>query len=72
MTNALDLIMQFAFGKLQLHRVYAIVHSRNTASIKVLERAGFVREGTWRETTLTDDRWHDVYAYGIIDHEFKR
>jgi RimJ/RimL family protein N-acetyltransferase len=71
-SEALSLVVGFVFGQLRLRRVYAIVHASNRGSIKVLERAGFKREGTFRKACLMSGRWTDVYAYGLLKEEFRR
>ncbi len=70
--EALELVLGFSFGELKLHRVYAVVHSQNAASIRLLERSGFTHEGTWREGCYLGHRWNDVYAYGILAREWRR
>ncbi len=70
--EALDLILKFAFKELRLARVYAVVHQKNVASVKLLERIGFVREGIWRKASLINRRWYDVYAYGILKEEYRK
>jgi RimJ/RimL family protein N-acetyltransferase len=52
MAEALPAIVEHAFGGLRLHRLEADVDPRNAASLRRLERLGFVREGHLRE------RWH--------------
>lgn len=69
--EAIRLILGYAFNALGLHRVYAVVHERNAASIKVLEKCGFTHEGTWRQAAHWDGNWGDVYAYGILEAEYK-
>jgi ribosomal-protein-alanine N-acetyltransferase len=44
-TEAVGVVMDFAFGDLGLHRVQAAVMPRNTGSIRVLEKNGFREEG---------------------------
>ncbi len=70
--EALRLILKFAFTELRLVRVYAVVHQNNVASVKLLDRIGFVREGVWRKASRINRRWYDVYAYGILKEEYMR
>jgi [ribosomal protein S5]-alanine N-acetyltransferase len=44
-TEAVGVVMEFAFGELGLHRVQAAVMPRNVGSIRVLEKNGFREEG---------------------------
>jgi RimJ/RimL family protein N-acetyltransferase len=73
-TEALRALLAFAFDDaagLALHRVEADVDPRNDASIRVLERLGFRREGVLRE------RWHlhgelqDAALYGLLAREWR-
>lgn len=69
-TEAIGLILGFAFNKQRLMRIHAIVHQRNLSSVKSLEKTGFVRKGCWRKASFLGRRWSDVYAYGILKEEF--
>ena len=69
-SEALELILRFSFRTLRLHRVYAVVHEKNVASFKLLDKRGFVREGTWRQGSRLTGRYCDVYAYGMLRSEF--
>ncbi|MFA7685457.1 MAG: GNAT family N-acetyltransferase [Candidatus Gracilibacteria bacterium] len=70
--KAVKTILNFAFKKLRLHRVYGAVFSENLKSQKVLEKCGFTKEGTTRHATYRFRRWHDKIRYGILDFEFKK
>jgi RimJ/RimL family protein N-acetyltransferase len=69
-TEAMRLMLNFAFTELDLARVYAMVHEKNAASMRLLEKCGFVREGVWRKATLRDGRFHDVFAFGLLRDEY--
>ena len=56
---------------MKLHRIYAVVLSENTPSVKLLEKMGFTREGSWREGSRVGRRFVDVYAYGMLKREFR-
>jgi RimJ/RimL family protein N-acetyltransferase len=70
-SEAMQLLLRFAFHDLRLHRVYAIVIASNLSSIKLLEKHRFVREAVWREASRRDNRWHDVYCHGLLAKEAK-
>ena len=59
-------LLRFAFQTLDLHRLEADVEPRNDRSIRVLERAGFEREGYLRERYLLDGEWQDAVLYGLL------
>jgi ribosomal-protein-alanine N-acetyltransferase len=64
MTSALRAVVPFAFGTLALHRLEAACLPHNAPSSRVLEKAGFRREGTARRYLKINDIWqdHDLYA----------
>ena len=66
---AVRAVLKFAFGELGLHRVEAGVQPDNTASIKLLENAGFVREGTARGMIKIDGKWQDHIVYARLSSD---
>ena len=68
-TTATQLAVDFAFGHAGLHRVQAAVLPRNAASARVLEKAGFRREGHALRYLEIAGRWedHDLYAVTAED-----
>ena len=70
MSEATHTLLQFAFEKLGLNRVEADVDPRNEASIRLLERLGFQREGYLRERWLVDEEINDTVFYGLLRREW--
>ncbi|HEU5483495.1 MAG TPA: GNAT family N-acetyltransferase [Microlunatus sp.] len=71
--EALRSVVEFGFTRMDLHRVEAATIADNHASVRLLERCGFVREGTRRACSWEDDgTFHDSAIYGILDHEWSR
>ena len=66
MTDAVRLLVRFAFDRLLLHRVEAACIPDNTRSIRVLEKAGFQREGLLRSYLRINGAWQDHYLYARI------
>src|SRR5215472_14325535 len=56
MSEALRLVLRYAFEELQLHRLEANIQPGNIASIAMVRRAGFVREGFSRHYLKIDGR----------------
>lgn len=52
-----------------VHRVEAMVEPWNTASQRVLEKAGFVREGLLREVLSIQGRRADAFVYGLLPRD---
>ncbi len=70
MRRAVDLVLEFAFRELRLHRVEAACIPGNDRSIGLLEKAGFVREGYAKRYLLIDGRWQDhVLLSRMVDDE---
>lgn len=70
-TEALKAILQFGFTDMNLHRIYAATIADNHESVRLLERVGFMREGTSRESSWEDDgTFHDSAMYGLLRREF--
>jgi RimJ/RimL family protein N-acetyltransferase len=70
MTAALPAVIEFAFSRLGLHRLYADTDPRNTPSIRALERQGFRREGVLREHYLVQGEPQDAVVYGLLRSEW--
>ena len=65
-TKAVKLTVKFGFNKLKLKRIYAKVDEDNIQSRRVLENAGFEKEGILRKNVLRDGKFYDEYRYGIV------
>jgi len=67
-----ELLCEFGFRTLGLHRLVARVDPENAASSRVLTRAGFRLEGRIREDLYLAGRWHDGLQYSLLAHEWPR
>jgi RimJ/RimL family protein N-acetyltransferase len=65
-TEAAGALLDWAFSTLDLNRVQAEADTRNLASARVLEKLGFVREGTLREDCVVNDEVSDSWVYGLL------
>jgi RimJ/RimL family protein N-acetyltransferase len=70
MSEALDRLLEFAFGRLALRRLEADVDPQNQASIRCLERLGFRREGYLRERWYVGEKAQDALFYGLLRREW--
>lgn len=66
MTDSVNVLVRFAFDALKLHRVEAACIPDNSRSIRVLEKAGFQREGLLRSYLRINGSWQDHYLYARI------
>jgi RimJ/RimL family protein N-acetyltransferase len=69
--KALRLLMDYAFNSLNFHRLEAEVLASNEAGKKLVERAGFVREGILREAKYVDGKYVDLIRYGLLKNDLK-
>jgi RimJ/RimL family protein N-acetyltransferase len=70
-TEAGRALLQWAFDTLDLNRVQAETDTRNAASARVLEKLGFVREGTLREDCVVNGEVSDSWVYGLIRRQWQ-
>lgn len=68
--EALLLMLDFAFNELNLYRVQLNVISYNERAIRLYEKAGFRREGVFRELLQRDNQRFDLYLYGLLRSEW--
>lgn len=69
-TASVKLILKFCFTELNLHRVCAGCATENLASIQVLEKNDFVREGLHRKILPIRNAWVDNYEYAILEEDY--
>ena len=70
-SDALCLILRYAFNELNLHRVGLDVISSNAPAIRAYRRAGFQQEGAMRDAVLRDGCRYDRIIMGILRHEWQ-
>jgi ribosomal-protein-alanine N-acetyltransferase len=66
MAGALHGLVPFAFGSLRLHRLEAACIPSNAASIRLLEKMGFAREGYAREYLCINGLWQDHLLFARL------
>ncbi|MCP8897151.1 GNAT family N-acetyltransferase [Shinella daejeonensis] len=66
MFSALNLVIPHIFSRLQLHRIEAACIPDNARSIRLLEKAGFQREGYLREYLKINGEWRDHLMYSLL------
>jgi RimJ/RimL family protein N-acetyltransferase len=70
-TETTQLMIDYLFLSKEIARIQAIVDVRHVASQRVLEKAGFQREGTMRDESFDRGEWRDFYLYSILRREWK-
>lgn len=67
---AAQLMLNYAFGHQNFHRVAIGVVGFNTGALRFYERLGFRREGLQRDGYYYDHRYHDFVMLSLLAHEF--
>ena len=71
-TEALQLLLRFAFNKLKLHRVGANIQPHNIASIALARRAGFSKEGFSPRYIKIAGRWRDHERWALLVEDWRK
>ncbi len=69
MVESLGLVVHHCFGPLRLHRLEAACIPQNDRSMRVLEKAGFRREGLLHAYLKINGTWQDHYLYALVADE---
>jgi RimJ/RimL family protein N-acetyltransferase len=69
--EAKELLLDFAFDRLRLHRVEARIAVGNGRSMRAFERLGATREGLLRESFYKNGKYHDQHLYVILEQEWR-
>lgn len=70
-TQALQMLLRFAFAELNLFRVSALVPEYNEGAIALLKNFGFVQEVCRRKSLERDGRRWDLYVFGLLKDEWQ-
>ena len=71
-SEAARLLVEHAFRRLNLHRLFARVDPANRAYRRVLKKIGFKYEGCLRADRRLNGRWIDQECWGLLRGEWKR
>ncbi|SEM99014.1 Protein N-acetyltransferase, RimJ/RimL family [Mucilaginibacter gossypiicola] len=69
MTEALKLVTTYAFEHFALIRIEADVYDKNTASMRVLEKAGYMKEAVLRRSIIKNGEVMDKHMYAIFKED---
>jgi [ribosomal protein S5]-alanine N-acetyltransferase len=72
MPEAVRAVIRFGFGRIGLNRIEARCIAENTASARVMEKAGMTYEGTLREREFIKGAYRDMKLYSILGREYRR
>jgi ribosomal-protein-alanine N-acetyltransferase len=70
-TEAVRIMIDYLFLSREAMRIQACTDTRNLASLKVLEKTGFKKEGTMRKYLFIRGELRDAFLYSILREEWK-
>ncbi|MGG6310377.1 GNAT family N-acetyltransferase [Paenibacillus macerans] len=71
MTEVIEAVVAHAFQELKLHRIEANIMPRNQASLRVVEKLGFVNEGISRDYLKINGKWEDHIHMVLINEDME-
>jgi RimJ/RimL family protein N-acetyltransferase len=70
-SEAMAMILRYAFDELNLHKVQLTVFGYNARAQAVYVKAGFRQEGVMREFLRRDGQRYDMIMMGILEREWR-
>jgi RimJ/RimL family protein N-acetyltransferase len=66
-TEACQLMVDYGYKTLNLHRITVEIVATNDASIRVFEKLNFTLEGTMKEVLFANGAYHDIIIMGLLN-----
>ena len=70
-SQALHMLLRYAFGELNLHRVTAVMPAYNEGAIRLFTKFGFVEEVRRRKAIDRDGEFWDLVSFGLLSSEWR-
>jgi ribosomal-protein-alanine N-acetyltransferase len=70
MSEGLALVLDYAFGALDLHRIESNIQPNNAASLALVKRLGFRKEGFSPAFLRIDGEWRDHERWAMLNEEW--
>lgn len=64
--EALKAVIDYGFNFVGLHSIEAIIRTENKASVKLIEKAGFVKEAHFKDYIFHNGQFYDEFVYSLI------
>jgi ribosomal-protein-alanine N-acetyltransferase len=71
-TEAINGILRWSFEKLDLNRIGAVVFPENEASLNLLHKVGFTKEGLLRSYIHQNNQFHDTFILSLLKSEWEK
>ncbi len=65
--EALKRVVDYGFKEMKLHSIEADINPDNIASIKLIEKGGFKKEGYFKEVFFFEGKFYDSFVYSLIN-----
>ncbi|MDR7076241.1 ribosomal-protein-alanine N-acetyltransferase [Neobacillus niacini] len=69
-SEAIKEVLRYTYLNLELHRIGAVVYLENQASINLLEKLGFSKEGVLRDYLYQNNRYHTTHMLSLLKDEW--
>jgi len=69
-SQALTMLLRYAFGELNLYRVTAVVPAYNEGAIRLFQKFGFMEEVRRRKALYRDGEFWDIVGFGLLNAEW--
>ena len=70
-SQALSMLLRYAFGELNLYRVTAVVPANNEGAIRLFQKFGFMEEVRRRKAIHRDGEFWDLVSFGLLNAEWR-
>lgn len=70
-SQALHMLLRYAFDELNLFRVTAVVPAYNERALRLFQKFGFMDEVCRRDALFYDGKFWDVIAFGLLNTEWR-
>lgn len=70
-TEAINILLQYAFDDIKLHKISLNVYENNIAAIRCYCKCGFQEEGRKRDHSFINNEYFDLIQMGILENEFR-
>lgn len=64
------LSIDYAFGKMNIRKLYGMVFAFNTPSVNLFKKMGFRQEACYREHLLKNGKFEDVIVFALLNREW--
>ena len=70
--EALKLLIRYGFESLNLHKIYSGAYKKNTGSVNLHLKLGFIKEGERTEHVFANGEYHDLIEFGLLRKEWEK